>query len=40
MSDGGAQALGPALADDKKKDAAMLVKTAGLTEAITSIAAS
>lgn len=31
--------LGPALADDKKQDAAVLVKAAGLTEAITSIAA-
>jgi O-antigen/teichoic acid export membrane protein len=31
--------LGPALADNKKKDAAALVKAAGLTEALTSIAA-
>jgi O-antigen/teichoic acid export membrane protein len=31
--------LGPALAEDKKKDAAVYVKAAGLTEAITSIAA-
>ena len=31
--------LGPALADDKKQEAAMYVKAAGLTEAITSVAA-
>jgi len=31
--------LGPALAEDKKKDAAVLVKAAGLTEALTSILA-
>jgi O-antigen/teichoic acid export membrane protein len=31
--------LGPVLANDKKKEAAVLVKAAGLTEAITSIAA-
>jgi O-antigen/teichoic acid export membrane protein len=31
--------LGPALADDKKKDAAVYVKAAGLIEAFTSIAA-
>ena len=31
--------LGPALADDKKAEAAVVVKAAGLTEAITSIAA-
>ena len=31
--------LGPALADEKKKEAAMYVKAAGITEAITSIVA-
>ncbi len=31
--------LGPALADEKKEEAAMFVKAAGLMEAITSMAA-
>ena len=31
--------LGPAVADNKKQEAAVLVKAAGLTEAITSVAA-